>query len=286
MKVLVCLFVFLFSADVCAHVSGSADLNGDGLVNVADFLLFVDQFGGPAREQAAKEVPGLAAIALRGESIFAPDLSWIDSDDDDTDDTLLVPVYFQDADGRYLDIPDNFSIEVSVKISTDNDRDRLPDLPHVYDDIVPLYNYCDDNRHLVYALVALSDIRVTPGEDYDYGYVTVQVTTSRNIPGAHAHAYIPQVARRVISAHRHYILVAPLTLPPPVLYIIRQKGGVMREQSVKVRLTDAEYWYLRRFSDAEGASMPGFLRQLLHDHIIIYEGSAATTRPQNSVPST
>ncbi len=59
------------------------------------------------------------------------------------------------------------------------------------------------------------------------------------------------------------------------VYIIEQKGGDMRGQSVKVRLSDVEYWYLRRAADREGVSVPQKVRQILREDIIAREGEGA-----------
>ena len=51
MRLLILVFFLLsLPAFAHAHECRSADLNGDGEVNIADFLIFVDQFGGPAIE--------------------------------------------------------------------------------------------------------------------------------------------------------------------------------------------------------------------------------------------
>lgn len=66
-KLLVLVFFLLgLLSNTHAHECRSADLNGDGKVNIADFLIFVDQFGGvPAVECP----PSTAAVR---DTIYVP----------------------------------------------------------------------------------------------------------------------------------------------------------------------------------------------------------------------
>ena len=150
------------------------DINYDGQVNIADFLLLVDNFGKtgvvPTSRMAIENAlaaggSGGTVITIRDTiyqtrtvrdtiyvgqdvgvglsrieiSVFSGRKNWDGSDPDD--DGIEVIVYFRNKDNKRLFAPE--IVKVEVTLGKDNDRDDKPDVPLLLDRVVAVFSETD-----------------------------------------------------------------------------------------------------------------------------------------------
>ena len=145
------------------------DINYDGHVNVADFLLLVDNFGKtgavPTSRMAienalATDGSGGTVITIRDtiyqtrtvrDTIYAgqnigegPSRISVTArrsnsgQTDPDDDSIVVTVYFYDNNDDLVFAPE--IVKVEVTLGTDNDYDDKPDVPFLLDRVVPVFS--------------------------------------------------------------------------------------------------------------------------------------------------
>ena len=66
MKFLTAFFILVFCGNVRANDQPCADINGDGQVDVADFLILTEQFGQATK--CAKQKPSIVIVQLDGQA--------------------------------------------------------------------------------------------------------------------------------------------------------------------------------------------------------------------------
>ena len=147
------------------------DINYDGQVNVADFLLLVDNFGktgvAPTSRMAIENALATGGsgtvitirdtiyqtrtvrdtvyigqdvgVGLSRISISDSRANWDGSDPDD--DGIEITVYFYDKDDDWLFAPE--IVKVEVTLGKDNDHDDRPDVPLLLDKAVAVFSETD-----------------------------------------------------------------------------------------------------------------------------------------------
>lgn len=194
------------------------DLNYDGIVDIPDFLIFIDNFGntGPVPVRAAGGSGGTVITirdtiyqtrTVRDTVHIGQDVgvglsrisigrvtrkNWDGSDPDD--DGIEATVYFYDKDDDWLFAPE--IVKVEITLGKDNDRDDKPDVPFLLDRVVAVFSETDrkttpywrliQERSYSWAQIRIPDeiyehkldIRTDFRGDFRYGVVDIYITTT------------------------------------------------------------------------------------------------------------